>query len=105
MSCTSCNEADKLYVGNYGVSIVVETCSSVSTATTLRMEVQKPDGTSVQWSATALSGDTEETKIYYVLTSGDIDQAGEYFLQAYIADGTSVKRGNKTSFVVHPLFS
>jgi hypothetical protein len=58
----------------------VNVCSDITTATLLRLDVTKPDGTQVQWIGSLY----ETTNILYVVMAGDFDQAGEYRLQSYV---------------------
>lgn len=81
MACnTSCTGPGKYYVGDVGTQILVDTCSDITTATLVRLDVTKPDGTEVQWVGSV----SDTTKILYIVSAGDFDQAGEYRLQSYV---------------------
>ena len=80
MSCSSCGGEGKVYVGDIGTEIVVDTCSDLSTATKVELRVEKPSGAPVTWAGTVF----ETTKIRHVAVSGDLDEVGEYNLQAYV---------------------
>ena len=72
----------KVYVGDVGTAIELDTTVDISGASSVAIEVKKPDGTTATWSGTVTG--TGNTKIRYVTTTGDIDQAGIYFLQAAV---------------------
>lgn len=99
--CTSCDTDGKYYAGDTGTEIIVDTCSDITTATTADLLVEKPDGTVETWSGSVY----DTTKIRYIVQSGDFDQAGEYFLQAYVVMPGGTWRGNTTSFRVVAVFS
>lgn len=55
----------------------------VSTASTLEMNIKKPDGTSSNKAAT-LATDGVDGAIKYKTIAGDFDQAGYYYIQGHV---------------------
>jgi len=96
---------DKHYIGEVGLSIVVNCGQDISSYTDLKMEVKKPDGTLVEWSAIAYEYDSETIYIRYITVAGDLDQAGEYTLQAYGKHGGWEGLGRTDYFVVYDEFA
>jgi hypothetical protein len=78
----------KIYVGDVGTVIRLNVdpdelgTIDISTASTLKILVQKPDKTEVEWTATQYQ---DTTKIEYSTVDGDLDQKGTYKIQAYVA--------------------
>lgn len=102
MSCnTSCSVVSKYYVGDVGTEIIVDTCENITTATLVKLMVQKPDGTNHEW----IGAVYDTTKIRYVVQAGNFDQAGTYLVQAYVQMPGWAGRGNNTSFKIYPVFS
>lgn len=99
-ACGACDVDGKYYVGDVGTEIIVDTCSDISTATLARLIVEKPDGTIENWDGAVF----ETTKIRYVVSVGDFDQAGKYNLQAYVEMPGGQWRGNTVTFTVSPVF-
>jgi hypothetical protein len=91
----------KLYQNATGVQITLETGYNIAAASALTMAVKKPDATTVEWTAT-LSG---TTALRYVTAANDLDQAGEYFLQAKVTVGALVTRGETAKLVVSEPFA
>lgn len=81
--------ADELRVGAIGAAIratVRENGSAldVSGASTKQLVFKKPDGTKVTQTATFYTDGTDGV-LQYTTVSGDIDQAGSWQCQAYLA--------------------
>lgn len=75
-----------VYKDDLGVGFEVETgvdCSA--TGLVLTLEVIKPDSHTASWVAAIKGGDN--SVLTYTSASGDLDQAGEYKLQAKLASG------------------
>ena len=69
----------KSYVGEIGKEIVVDCGIDLSAFDPpLVLSVRKPDGTEVEWTGSAY----DTTKIRYVTVEDDLDQAGNYHVQA-----------------------
>ena len=75
----------------------------LATATEISILVEKPSGTNVTWTATQYGSTSEIT---YTSVSGDLDEAGDYILQAYIKWGKNEHHGDSTTITVYaPLSS
>lgn len=69
----------KTYTGTVGLLVELETeKDDLANATTTKILVLKPDGSTVEWDAT-VSG----TTLQHVTEAGDLDVPGLYKLQAY----------------------
>jgi hypothetical protein len=91
----------KYYVNDYGTELIVDTDSDITTATVTKLIVRKPiSGKVVEWVGTIY----DTTKIKYVITSGDWDEAGIYFLQAYVELPNWKGRGSTAQFIVEDAF-
>jgi hypothetical protein len=76
------------------------TAVNISTATTKEFVFRKPDGSTITRDAT-FSTDGSNGVLYYDTVTGDIDQAGQWKVQAYVdMTGFDGHSGEKT-FVVH----
>jgi hypothetical protein len=99
--CTTiCTGTAKYYIGAVGVEIIMETCLDITEATKVAIEVEKPDGTEDEWIGEIYG----TTQIKYTTIAGDLDQAGKYYVQAYVETATSIGYGTTTSFNVTGLF-
>lgn len=92
----------KIYVGEIGKRIKVNTGVSLRNISSMTLIVEKPDGvTPVEWIAVRL-GDADNQWIYYDTISGDLSAAGVYRLHAKLvyADGRTLY-GERTFFNVY----
>ncbi len=87
---------DKHYVNEIGTEIIVDCGQDVSSATTTKLEVRKPDGTLAEWDATIYETDY----LKYLTVAGDFDQAGLYAIQPYLVLPTWTGRGETVTFYV-----
>ncbi len=72
--------SEKIYVNDIGTIISLNCGADVSDATSAKILVKKPDNSEHEWVAEVKNSQYVE---YSVLT-GDLNLAGEYFLQAFI---------------------
>lgn len=72
---------EKPYVGDIGTEILLDCGSDITAATDKKILVKKPDGTTHEWTDVAIQGGT---KLQYFTVSGDFDQDGVYYFQAYV---------------------
>jgi hypothetical protein len=86
----------KLYVGDEGTEMLVDTGSDLSTATLLQLKVKQPDGTTVSWTGSQ----KETTKITYTIQAGEFAQAGKHYLQAYVESPTWTGLGDTVNFAL-----
>jgi len=75
------------YTNTVGLKIVLDTKLDLSDISAAIIKCRKPDKTIESWSAEV---DPDKTCIYHVTQTGDLDQEGDYELQAYIeySDGS-----------------
>lgn len=89
----------KVYKGTVGVLIEVETGVDLTDATEVKLKVKKPSGTTVEWNGVA-SG----TKIQYTTQTGDLDESGLYYIQAYVVKPTGIYLGETARLHVYEEF-
>ena len=107
----------KIYVGAVGVVIILSTSQDLTLSTKREVLVKKPDGTVAAWTADiATEREDEQTGdlidlapddgyIEYITTEDDLDQVGDYSLQAYVEWGTpSCHYGKTVKMEVHEKF-
>jgi MinD-like ATPase involved in chromosome partitioning or flagellar assembly len=84
---------NEVYVGDVGTQIVLDCEQDISTATVREILARKPDGTVVTWPASASGTDA----ISYTILAGDLDQRGQWRLQARVTmpDGSWLGRTAK----------
>lgn len=85
-----------IYVGDIGVKLILNTTADISSASVRKIYYKKPSGTTGSWTA----GEESSTSISYTTTSGDIDEAGKWTLQAYVEKGTWKLYGTEASLTV-----
>ena len=66
-------------VGDIGTSLVIDLGEDVSGADSVSIVARKPDRTTEVWAANAVN----ET-VVYIIADGDLDQHGDWQLQAYV---------------------
>lgn len=92
--------ADKIYKGDIGTALNINTGADISAATEHNLKVKKPDGTETTWS-------TSIYQTYYlrhISDSGTFDQAGVYHLQAYVVIAGQSWRGETVEIEVFDTF-
>lgn len=97
----------KIYEGDIGTVFNLNTDPFNTgvdlTGYTLKMEFQKPDGTSFERSATLKSGSS--CILQYTIANGDLDTAGDWIVQAKISLDTNVWLGESARFRVYAPFA
>lgn len=92
----------KIYTGDVGTVIKLDTKEDISSSTDVRIIYEKPDGTSTEWIAT-ING---SSYVQYITTStSDLDQAGTWTVQVYVDLGSWVGHGESTHFKVYDLYN
>lgn len=91
---------NKPYIGDVGTVILLDCLNDITDATNVEIHVQKPDGTEVIWPGTIV----ENTKIKYVIVVDDLDQAGEWWFQAYVESTAGKWRGEAVKQIVYEKF-
>ena len=89
--------ADKIYVGTVGVQVRITMDEDVSNATITKFVVRKPESGEVEWAA-VLEGSTILT---YTTVSGDLDEAGIYFLHPNLEIGDWTGYGTPINFKIY----
>jgi len=93
---------NKVYVGDVGTEILVDTGVALATATVLELHVMKPGATApVTWTGT-ISG---ATSISYLVIAADLDVAGDYTVQPYLEMPDWKGHGHAARFHVWPEFN
>ena len=88
----------KIYEGQVGVRIELETSSDLSGATTTEIMYKKPSGEKGAWPAIV-----DGTKIYYVTTdAGDLDKRGVLQVQAHVSGVGFNSLGETAEVQIHP---
>jgi hypothetical protein len=93
--------SNKIYVGDTGTAIILDCGTNISAASAITMEVRKPDGSVVSWTA-ALEG---TNGVRYNTLAATLDQAGDWKLQARVTLGAGVWRGETVLLTVYPAFA
>lgn len=91
----------KTYIGDVGTEIELDCGQDISAASALTIEALKPDGTIVVWTGT-LQG---STGISYIVPSGTLDQAGDWYLQAKVTIGAGTWYGESARLKVYERFT
>ena len=89
--------SEKIYVDALNVEVRIRMNEDVSLATLVRLDVRKPGGTVVQW----VAGVTENNVLRYITQSGDLDEAGLYYVQPYLVIGDWADYGTPANFKIH----
>ncbi len=92
--------ADKIYIDEIGLTIILDAGQDITGATDVTIEVLKPSGTTVSWPAAVY--DSQYVK--YVTAEGDLDEAGMYKFQIELTLSGWTGRGNTTTLRVHDDF-
>lgn len=90
----------KVYVGDIGTVITLNTNETISTATTTDIKVKKGDGTTTTWTG-SLSG---TDSVQYTIVADDLSCAGIYKVQAYIVMSGWSGLGETAEFQVYAAF-
>jgi len=71
---------NKIYVGDIGTIITLDTNETISDATTTDIEVKKGDGTITTWTGSLFGTDY----VTYTIIAGDLSCSGIYKVQAHV---------------------
>lgn len=91
---------NKVYVGDIGTAIELDTGVSLVGATVTEIKVRKPSGIVETWTAT-VSG----TKLRYVTLTDDLDQEGVWRMQASVTLPSGKWRGETAELKVYPPYA
>jgi len=90
--------ANKIYVGDIGLEIIIDMQEDINDATTYEMLVLK-DGEQVTWDAAIY----EDRYLRYVTEEDDLDSSGVYHIQGNFVFPTGWTGLSETvNFTVHP---
>ena len=92
--------SNKIYVGDIGIIIILDTNETISDATTTDIEVKKGDGTMTTWTGSLSGTDSVE----YMIVDGDLSCAGIYKIQAHVVTPAWDCLGNTVEFQVYDVF-
>ena len=92
----------KIYQGSVGIAINVATGITLTGATTTQIKVKKPSGALATWTA-AIDGSNAQ-QLNYITVAGDLNEAGNYFLQAYVVIGTQILLGETDAVAIFGAF-
>jgi len=92
---------EKVYVGDVGTAIDIDVQEDISSATNLKFNVKKGDGTIVQWTPTLL-GDNRTLR--YFTLAGDINVPWIYKIQVGLTIGSWSGKCDTVEFQVYSLY-
>jgi hypothetical protein len=92
--------AGRIYVGDWGVTIRVSTGIDVTSSTSRKLKVSKPNGVQATWNATIETPGTAGI-IYYTTVDGDLNVVGDYKVQAEVVFATGDLLGETAIFTVY----
>jgi len=87
----------KIFVGDTGTAIIVDCGSDISTATVHDIKVRKPNGDVVVWSASIY----QNNFLKYITVDGDLNLAGDYFVESIITLPSWKGTGETDRFTVY----
>jgi len=97
--------ADKYYVNDSGVSIILNCGEDISTCASCRIFYEKPGGTTGTWSGATYTISGATNYIAYTNVVGDFDEEGEYEVQSGVSfTGGWSGRGKTARFLVYARF-
>ena len=73
-----------VFKGQELLTIKLDCVTDIGSATVLKILFKKPDGSVGEWVA---QRDGATNKIYYTVSSGEIDQVGKWKLQSFVTIG------------------
>ena len=92
---------DKHFVGEIGLTVIVDIGEDISTATAYALKIRKPSGAEVSWSASIYN----TNYLKYITVADDLDESGTYYLQSYIEIDQWKGRGETADFDIDDIFS
>lgn len=90
----------KVYIGDTGTLIELNTGVSLVGATVLEIKARKPSGTMVTWTATAST-----TNLQFTTLADTLDQSGIWLLQASVTLPSGKWSGETVELKVHPPYA
>jgi hypothetical protein len=93
--------ANKIFINTVGLTIEINMVNTIVGATSLALNIKKPNGTIVIWVPEIY----DSTKLRYLTVAGDLDQAGNYNIQPSFVLGGWSGKGEVVSLSVADLFT
>ncbi len=91
---------NKIYVGDFGTEFLLDTGVDITSATTVEIHFEKPNETIGKWVGVVKN----KTKIQYITKQGDLNQEGQWKLQAYVVFSSGTWRGEVATFKIYGHF-
>jgi hypothetical protein len=91
-----------VYKPDIGTVISLNTGQVITGGTSLSIEVKKPSGATASW-AGSIGADTKSVE--HTIVSNDLDEAGDYILQAKLTLGGGTFRGKSVRLPVFEIFN
>ena len=88
-----------LFVGDFGHTMEVNTGITLTSYTNCSLKVKKPDGSLHTWTSSS-----SDTKLSYVIQTGDLDLEGTYSLHSYVTKTAGAWHGSGVSFNVRAVW-
>ncbi len=92
---------NKIYVGDIGTVITLDTNETISAATTTDIRVKKGDSTLATWTGSLSGSDS----VAYTIADGDLSCSGTYKVQAYVVIPGWSGLGETAEFLVYAAFN
>jgi hypothetical protein len=89
--------SDKVFVGDIGTDIIVDCGVDITGATPTVLKVEKPDGTTFDWTASIY----QNNYLKHTTVLGDFDQAGLFKVQTSLTLGGWTGLGETDTFRVY----
>jgi len=89
----------KIYQNDVGIALAVATGITLTGATTTQLKIKKPSGVTATWSAT-ING-TNAQQLDYTTVANDLNEAGRYFLQAFVQTAGQTLYGETAEIDIH----
>lgn len=87
----------KTYVDNVGATLILDCKTTLTGATSVKIAVMKPDGSTTEWTAAVYL----TNYIKYTIVADDFNIAGDYRVQAQFVLGGWSGRGETAIFRVY----
>lgn len=91
----------KIYKSDIGTIISLNTGATITGATGISIEVKKPSGATASWAA-VVGMDT--VSVEHTIATNDLDEAGDYIIQAKLTLGGGTWRGESVKLEVRDIF-
>lgn len=86
----------KIYVGDVGTVLKLDTKVDISDCSVFKIRYQKPDGTSDYWTAVRVG-----QKVRVISDANTWDQSGNWLYQSYVEEGSNKWHGEVISHRIY----